>query len=50
MVDMKDVKEMVEDAIVSKLNATKMEIADMKAEMDKPITVNITELPKVRMG
>ena len=43
-----DVKELVERVKAGLVNSTKAEVADWKAELGKPVVVNVTELPKVR--
>ena len=44
-----EIGEAVLDAVVTKVNVTKRELASFKKDiLDKPIVVNVTELPKVR--
>lgn len=44
-----EIGEAVLDALVTKVNVTKRELASFKKDiLDKPIVVNVTELPKVR--
>ena len=48
LIHLSDVKEMIHNVKAGLKASNKTDMDGMKAELAKPITVNVTELPKVR--